>query len=137
MPKQFVTHFKQGENAQPAGGSLNEPLPKVKAISATGRISNPMFDVAHFTITVDVDAEQIPAFLRELNRNRFLTVLQTDLATVDSANEQAAGYIYGDKPVVTLTLTCETLFMRSWLSKLMPDSIKASLGIAPQQAMAG
>lgn len=138
MPKGFVTNFKQGEGGQPmAGGSLNEPLPKVKAVSATGRVSNPLFDVAHFTITVDVDAEQIPAFLRELNRNRFLTVLRTDLMSVDSGTEQAAGYVYGDKPVVTLTLTCETLFMRSWLAKLMPDSIKAGLGIMPQQPMAG
>lgn len=137
IPKQFVTSFKQGENPQPTGGSINEPLPRIKTISATGRVSNPLFDVAHFTITVDVDAEQIPAFLRELNRNRFLTVLRTDLASVDSGTEQAAGYVYGDKPVVTLTLTCETLFMRSWLTKLMPDSIKAGLGIMPQQAMAG
>ncbi|MCC6424172.1 MAG: hypothetical protein IT447_11890 [Phycisphaerales bacterium] len=138
MPKGFVTNFKQGDNNQPmAGGSLNGPLPRVKSVSATGRVSNPLFDVAHFTITVDVDAEQIPAFLRELNKNRFLTVLRTDLASVDSGSEQAAGYVYGDKPVVTLTLTCETLFMRSWLTKLMPESIKASLGIMPQQPISG
>lgn len=137
MPKQFVTSFKQGDNMQPSAGSINDPLPKLKSVSATGRVSNPLFDVAHFSIVVDVDAEQIPAFLSQLNRNRFLTVLRVDMASVDSASEQAAGYIYGDKPVVTLTLNCETLFMRSWLSKLMPDSIKASLGIMQQQAMAG
>ncbi|MCC7349160.1 MAG: hypothetical protein IT446_01200 [Phycisphaerales bacterium] len=137
MPKGFITFVKQGEGNQPMGGSLNEPLPRVKSISATGRVSNALFDVAHFTITVDVDAEQIPAFLRELNKNRFLTVLKTDLASVDSGSEQAAGYVYGDKPVVTLTLSCETLFMRSWLTKLMPDSIKASLGIMPQQPISG
>jgi hypothetical protein len=114
----------------------NGPLPKVPTASPTARVSNPLFDVVHFTMSLDVEAEKIPLFLRTLSKNRFITAYQVDLKVVDGAERSALGLRYGDKPVVTLNLQCEELFFRQWLTPLMPQNIKKQLNIQPTPAVA-
>jgi hypothetical protein len=80
-------------------------------------------------MTVDVEADQVPMFLKTLSTNRFITVTRLEMNPVDSQLKQILGYVYGNRPVVTLDIDCEVLFMRQWTVKLMPDYIKRALGI--------
>ncbi len=101
------------------------------AVSPTGRVCNSMYDVAHFQLVVDVDARQIPLLLSELQRGKLVTVTQMDMVPVDSAARFLDGYIYGNAPVVELTLQCEAIFMRAWTKDFMPEEIKNFLHVAP------
>jgi hypothetical protein len=118
--------------ATPATGGLPDPtvaLPDGGPQTPTKRLSNNLYDVVQFSMTVDVEADQVPAFLKTLSTNRFITVTRLEMNPVDSQFKQIQGYVYGTKPVVTLDLDCEALFMREWTIKLMPDVIKRALGI--------
>jgi hypothetical protein len=93
------------------------------AISPTGRFSNALYDVVHFTLVLNVDATRLPQVLADLERNKLMTVLQVDATSVDSASELNDGFVFGKDPVVKVTLQCEALFLRSWIKDLMPKSV--------------
>jgi hypothetical protein len=122
--------------AADAGADLTGTLPKNYAFSPTGRASNAVYDVIPIMLTMDVDAEQIPRVLQELSRNKFITVTNCSIQSVDTGLLQAMGYYYGTKPVVELNLQCEELLLRKWTEPLMPLHIKEVLGIvAPEQPL--
>ena len=80
---------------------------------------------------MEVDQQQIPLILRELQHDKLMTVLGAEIIPVDLVQADTQGFIYGTSPVVQLTLTCETLFMRKWTTTLMPDDVKTLLHVAP------
>jgi hypothetical protein len=123
------------EGAAPAvAGALPDPtvaIPEnpLQNTTPTKRLSNNLYDVVQFSMTVDVEADQVPMFLKTLATNRFITVTRFEMNPVDSQLKQILGYVYGNRPVVTLDIDCEALFMRQWTVKLMPEYIKRALGI--------
>jgi hypothetical protein len=117
----------------PAEGAGTPPDPSVAVpegttLSPTRRVSNPLFDVSHFELSIDIEADQVARFLKHLTTNRFITVLNMEIVNVDAQAMQAARFVYGDRAVVTLTLKCEALFLRHWTIKYMPDPIRKLLG---------
>lgn len=128
----FATENNGGTPPAPAPveGADSQQITKVPAVSPTGRVSNPLYDVIHFQLQVNVDAAKVPEFLAALTRDRLMDVYNMSVFSVDSADAQMHGFIYGPNPVVTLNLECESLFMRQWTSVLMPDIVKKQLGIA-------
>lgn len=104
-----------------AGGSPS-PVPMV-----TGRVSNPLYDVVHFNLVVNVEAASIVKFIQTLSKNRFITVLETSVTAVDSNALKQQGFLYGDKPVVQLTLKCEAIFFHKWSRELMPKVVADAL----------
>jgi len=108
----------------PAGPVFNE--------SWTGRVCNPLYDVVKFKFTADVATDEIPRFLQELGRGRFITPLNVDISAIDT-NILAASpnnMIYGNDPVARVVVRCEALFLRSWTLPLMPTEVKQKdLGI--------
>jgi hypothetical protein len=124
----------------PATGGLPDPtltLPDGSAQTPTKRISNNLFDVVQFKMTLDIEANKIPLFLKTLATNRFITVTRMEMNPVDSQLKQILGYVYGPRPVVTLDLDCEALFLRQWTLKYMPPSIRKALGVPDSTAPAG
>jgi hypothetical protein len=122
------------EGATPTTGGLPDPTVAVPegagpTLSATKRISNNLYDVVHFHLSVDIEADKIPLFLKTLTTNRFITPLRMEMVAVDSRLMTINGYVYGQSPVVTLNLDCEAVFLREWTVKLMPKGIKDMLGI--------
>lgn len=115
-----------------AAGTASD-LAKVYTVSPTGRVCNSLYDVMHFSFTVDVEAEQYQAVLANLANNRFITVHGIDLLALDGARYQAAGLVYGAKPVVQMTVKAETIFFREWTKPLMPEAVQQLLGIPPAQ----
>jgi hypothetical protein len=123
--------------APPATGGTPDPtlaLPDGSAQSPTKRISNNLFDVVQFKMTLDIEADKIPLFLKTLATNRFITVTRMEMNPVDSQLKQIQGYVYGPRPVVTLDLDGEALFMRQWTIKHMPLSVRKALGIPESPA---
>jgi hypothetical protein len=111
----------------PIQGDPKAPVPQNINASPTGRVCNPMYDVVHFDVTVDIEADKIPWFLDELNNGQFITVLQADVKPVDAAVEQTHGLIFGTKPIAELHLVCEEVFLHDWSQALMPKEVATSL----------
>jgi hypothetical protein len=132
LPTQSGSAARPGE--EETGLVVSDPAAELKtdySTSPTGRISNGLYDVYDFQLTIDVDSAQLPVFLTELTRNRFITVRTIELTPLNLQEINASGFMYGSKPVVQAELHCETLFLRKWTEPLMPSSIKKALGIAP------
>ncbi|HEX8521594.1 MAG TPA: hypothetical protein VF669_05000 [Tepidisphaeraceae bacterium] len=113
----------------PASGDADAVIAKAPTVSATGRVSNPLFDVVHFTLNMDMDGTKVDKFLHDLSRNRLMNALNANVSTVDPAERLAQGFAYGNAPIVNVQLECEALFMRQWSVAFMPPAIKQSLGI--------
>ena len=97
--------------------------------SPTGRVCNGLYDVFHFTLVADVEAEKLPDFLRGLGYKRFITPMSVDIKALDIATTLAQGRLYGDKPMLNVTVECEILYMRKWNAPFMPAAIRTRLGI--------
>lgn len=129
---------EEGTAAVPADAN---GAPAVWSVSPTGRVCNELYDVIHFDLVLRTDARKVPQVLTELERNQLVTVLKTDVAAVDAAAERKQfGYVYGNDPVVELTLQCEALFLRSWTiggkTPLMPIEVQQAIGAQPPAAEA-
>lgn len=113
-------------------------IPPDFTVAQTGRYSNGMYDVFHFTLVVDVDASKVNQFIETLSNSkdssgvphhRLITVLSQNLYALDPEIESSYGYLYGRGSTVRLELTGEILFMRSWTKDLMPEPVKLHLGL--------
>ena len=99
------------------------------SISVTGRMSNKDYDVVPIKLVVHAETNRLPAFLEELSRNRFITVTQVNLTSVNSVIWSTKNFVYGSAPVVEATISCEMLMFRDWTKALMPREVKQQLGI--------
>jgi hypothetical protein len=100
-----------------------------KGAFLTGRQATGLFDAVHFQMVVRVAESEAAKFLASIPQGRLVNVLNVELSSVDSATESAAGYIYGNEPVVQLVVECEMLMLRRWTETLMPARVKQLVGI--------
>jgi len=113
--------------------------PKAFGYTVTGRVCNPQYDVMHFTITVDADAQRFQTFINNLTKGKFVTILRINMRGVDRERiQQSSFYYYGKAPVVRLEIKAETIFLRAWTAPpadptkgLMPTNVQKLLGIKP------
>ncbi len=123
--------FQDSPNAGDAAAGLTSPTPKVLSVSFSGRVSNTMYCVERYHLTLLMDAAKIPIIIRELEVGQFITVLNVQVdGFEDLAQAQLQGFCYGGKPVARVELDCEELMMTGWLNDLIPDSRKHALGTA-------
>ena len=138
-------------------GDPDAKLTTQTALTPTGRVCNPLYDVVQFTLGVNVDARDVEMFLRNLCADQFITVKQMNLSRLDLEDETGGapsnlnggyhrggagddapatkGFIYGsDVPVAHLEIQCEELFLRSWTVPWMPELVKRDLGIVAPTA---
>jgi hypothetical protein len=142
-PKQYVRagSSKASSDDEGGGGAAiatdANGAPAVWSASPTGRVCNDLYDVVHFDLVLRVDARKVPQVIAALERKQMVTVLKTNVTSVDSAVERKrSGFVYGDDPVVELTLQCEILFLRSWTvdkanegkDAVMPDDVQVLVG---------
>lgn len=126
-----------GGNASPIPTNSDaDALPKDYTSSPTGRVCNGVFDVVHFKVVLNVQAADIDRVISELERDKFLTVYQASVQAINSVAKRQEGYYFGSRPVVTLSLDCEELFMRDWTKKLMPQTVKQYLNVQEAQQQA-
>jgi hypothetical protein len=99
------------------------------AASITGRVDNAMYDVRLATVELVVDSRRIPQLIKAISAVNFMTVTAMEVQAIDPYQELRMGYFFGSDPVVNVTMTIESLWMRDWTVGLMPDEVKVSLGI--------
>ncbi len=149
-PRGYITRYGPGEGPLPMNAPLNtvqqpnpvgtggapqdpvmdaapaaaaELVPRNFARSCTGRVSNHLYDVVHFTVVVDIDAARYQYFLANLTNGKLITILETGMKALDLERAQERGFVYGSNPVIQLKLKCETIFMRTpqYLDRLPAD----------------
>jgi hypothetical protein len=119
--------YGPGGPPMPAGEGAAAVPPK----GPTNRTPGQTFDVVPFRLVINVDATQIPKILTELSRNRFITVTKCDIVAREATSEMLMGYYYGQVPVVQLSLECEMLLLKTWLTPLMPAALNAAPAAPP------
>jgi hypothetical protein len=103
---------------------------KDPSVSVTGRVSTDAYDVVPARLTLIVDASRIPDIFQAFAETNLMTVLDIDISEIDVWEELRRGYFYGsDAPVVRAELEIETVWLRSWTTPIMPESVKQVLGI--------
>jgi len=109
------------------------------ALSPTGRVCNPLYDVVQFEFIVVVDRQLVQNFIQMVQHGKFITVLEADMQNIDLAEAVNQGYDYGPRPVVEVRMRCESLFLREWTAAPngpMPSIVRRMLGIPPAAAPA-
>lgn len=100
--------------------------------SLTGRLStaeNQVYDVRRAEIVVVASSERLPAFFRALREVNFMTVLGVEIEPVDAWAELQQGFYYGDEHVVRATISIETVWLRNWVARWMPEALREALGV--------
>jgi len=144
-----VTTGAASEPAPP--DDLNQPLKRDFTLSHTGRRSNSLYDVRHATMSVLVDARQLPRLLNAFGRVNLMTPIVQRIIEVDQAADFREGYFYGSGvDVVQVDLLIETLWLREWTAGhhnreqaeqlgesfnpgLMPDAVRYRLSLPTRQ----
>lgn len=118
-----------GVPATPAATSDQRSLDY--ALSLTGRASGPAYDVRNVQLRMIASFEHLPVILDAIARRNLMTVTGMNIRAADPFAAASYGFIYGSDPVVDVTLTIETIWLREWMVPLMPQDMKDVLNIAP------
>lgn len=136
----------------PAPTGAVRKLPDDYSVSITGRKTNPVYDVRHATLSVLINARDIPQLLNAISAVNFMSVINSSITNVDEYTLFNQGFYFGEGvSVVRLDLIIESIWLRSWLAghesedaaaKLtppqpfdrgyMPDDIRFALGLKPR-----
>ena len=95
----------------------------------TGGVVGSPFDIRMIEVVVVASSQDLPAFIDAIGKTNYMTVTDVDLDEVDVWGDLEQGFYYGGEHVVRASITIESVWLRSWLSPLMPDSVKTALGI--------
>lgn len=96
--------------------------------SITGRVSNSLYDVRPVTVRLIVATGAIPELLNAVGRQNFMTVTSFEMQPADAFEAADRGFIYGAEPVSEVRMTIETVWLRSWLARLMPRELQVAKG---------
>ncbi|MCX5659869.1 MAG: hypothetical protein NTW19_09125 [Planctomycetota bacterium] len=94
-----------------------------------GRVSNSLYDIRHVNLSMIVDWHRLPEFFDNLSQANFMCVLKMDIKDVDEYEQIKEGYFYGKGDAVQVDMLVETIWLRQWTTKLMPDEVKKSRGV--------
>ena len=92
---------------------------------------NQLYDLRHVELSLIVDSERIPEIMDAAARYNLITVTDLDVSSINVWNHLELGYYYGQDHVVRLDLELELVYLRAWTAPLMPNSVRAELGLQP------
>jgi len=109
----------------------------------TGRFSDIDVDVVHFDVVVVISTKAILSFMQQLCsakqhefrgfsgeeqeqifRHNQITILQSNIRSIDREDKTHNLYRYGEDAVVELDLICEYIFNRNGYDEIKPESVK-------------
>ncbi len=108
--------------------------PNVKIVpdytaGAFGHSKNEFYDVLKFETAFICDASLVTQVLTGLNREHYFIFSQVSVQSVDSSIDAAQGFLYGDSPVVQVTIKGNYLFLREFMKAYMPVDIIRGLAV--------
>lgn len=120
----------------PAGATA-KPTPDYQ-IGPFGHSSNEFYDPIPITNLVFIcEADTLAQTLSRLTANRFITIRDVRVESVDSTLEAAAGFLYGPKPVVQVTINAQYLMLRPFIKDFMPADVIRGVLTPPNGAPGG
>lgn len=99
------------------------------AVSLTGRRSNHLYDVRYVSLDLIVDSDRVYDVIDAFSAYNFMTVTNAEISDENPYEAARAGFYYGSRPVVRLSLRVETVWFREWTSERMPEQTLQALGI--------
>lgn len=103
-------------SAAGAGGGRSAPggggKPGAAQATLTRRVSNPRYDVKHYSFTVIMDNRYVPLLGKHLMARNFHTILASTFEEVEP--DESEGYYYGTSPVMKVTIEGELLLLTAW-----------------------
>lgn len=111
------------------GGDDDQGAPSASFTGREGGTANSPFDLRQVEVVAIVSSEDLPKFLDSFSKVNFMMVTDIDLEKVDVWADLADGYYYGTDHVVRATVKVETVWLRSWITPIMPDPVKQALGV--------
>ena len=112
----------------------------------TGRFCNDDIDIVHFNVVAVVSTKAALPFMQQLCsakehkfrgffgegpeqtfRHNQITILESEIQSIDREDEAHSLYRYGDDAVVELNLICEYIFNKNSYDKIKPESVKEEL----------
>jgi hypothetical protein len=115
-----------------SGRGGNSGIEQTTEVSYTGRaggVAGSPFDIRTVEVSAVVSSEDLPKFLNAFGQVNFMTVTDVDLYEVDIWDELKQGYYYGNDHVVRAVVSVETVWLRSWVSPLMPNPVREAFGV--------
>lgn len=124
--------------AAAAGGQQgSSSQPPAHAPTLTGRApTNPNFDVRHADLDLIVASEKLPELINAVSRTNFMTVVGMDLSEATPWADLEQGFYYGPDHVIRVRLRVESVWLRSWITPLIPESLKPAFGAEAAAAAA-
>ncbi len=105
--------------------------------SFTGKHSADPFDVVYFTTELVVDQRGLLKLLDKIGRQNFYQLIGLSYDHLTEQESTTAGFLYGDGPVVRVTLEYEGYFARKNFAEAMPDEVRVALGMPKHQPAPG
>ena len=75
-------------------------------------------------------SDAVPVVLDALCSTNLMTVVSCSLVNTDPQALLEAGFYYGGGHVMEMQVKLETLWLRTWTTESMPQSIKRVLGVS-------
>lgn len=117
----------------PAGGMTDQPretkLSENFAFGPSGRSSNSLYDIRHARVLVHADYQRLPELLNAIAQVNLMTVLNLKVTALDEYALLNDLYMYGQGDVVEVEMIVESLWLREWTAKLMPEDTKVYVGL--------
>lgn len=115
-----------------SGGGGSDDASKAPQGTVTGREgggADSAYDIRTVDLVAVVSSQDLPRFIDAIGKTNYMTVTDLDLSEVDVWADLQQGYYYGEDHVVRVSMSIESVWLRSWLTPLMPDKIKTALGV--------
>ena len=107
------------------------------SISHTGRRSNAIYDVRHVRLKIHADSRRLNQFFDNLAKVNFMTVLQVKMTQVDEYAMLNQGFVYGPHDVVEVDMVIETVWLREWTTRFMPEVVQRIVGVPMPEEQEG
>ena len=98
------------------------------ADSLKGWSSNQLYDIYRSKVTMVVETTKIPLVTNALVKQNFITITDVQMLPTDPFRDIQDGFFYGEGPLSTIKFTLESVWLREWTGKLMPDEVRKKFG---------
>ena len=131
--------FGAGSSGGPGAGVGGLPSAGTRDYtkSITGRVTNDAFDVILVDLDMIVATGRIDEVLAGFTIPVVMSVLDVEVAQADAFAALKAGEYLGEGAVSRLIMTVETLWLRDWSGKLMPNEARTKIGMAARPSAEG
>ncbi len=98
------------------------------ANSLKGWSSNQLYDIYKAKVSMVVETVKIPLVSNSLFKQNFIAITDVQMKPTNPFRDIQDGFFYGEGPLSTIEFTLESVWLREWTGKLMPDEVRNKFG---------